>query len=193
MRDDNNKTPSDDPATLADCKSMFSDLSEEDEENEEDQHDIFPTVIIKNQEEEGGQQQRVSSPYFAPSPTFTRHYGRQRSVFQTPGKDILTSVVSRDDLAVIGQDSVDAPPTPVPPKDRQQSSSPAGGGGSAAHSRVRPTPAYYNDTYRRTEASGRRPPEEAVPRRATAQKWDEKPEKNGCFYVMTALDFCWCL
>ena len=55
MRDDNNKTPSDDPATLADRKSMFSDLSEEDEENEEDQHDIFPTVIIKNQEEEGGQ------------------------------------------------------------------------------------------------------------------------------------------
>ena len=33
MRDDNNKTPSDDPATPADRKSMFSDLSEEDEEN----------------------------------------------------------------------------------------------------------------------------------------------------------------
>jgi hypothetical protein len=42
MREGDNKSPSDRKSVL------YSDLSEEEEESE-DQHDIFPTVIIKNQ------------------------------------------------------------------------------------------------------------------------------------------------
>jgi len=183
---------------MADRKSMFSDLSDDDEEDEVDtttvdddddeprlqqpyqhqQHDIFPTVIIKNQEQQQMplQRQRSSS-----SPTFGRQYGRQRSVFQTPGKDILTSVVSRDDLAVIGQDSVDITTTTgMPFKDGSRQRLASSGAG------VRP--AIYDETYRR-----RLPPDDAVPSRSTAKRGEEKPEKNGCFYVMTALDFCWCL
>jgi hypothetical protein len=181
MRD---KSPlsDEDPVTTADRKSMFSDMSDEEEDEEKawgQQHDIFPTVIIKNQEDQ-------QSAYFAPSPTFGRQYGRQRSVFQTPGKDILTSVVSRDDLAVIGEDSVvnAAAATPVPPKERRP---PSMGSSNVSRSAV------YDDTYRRSVVDGGRRPLQAVPSRLAAQKQEEKPEKNGCFYVMTALDFCWCL
>jgi hypothetical protein len=176
---------------MADRKSVFSELSYEDDENDESsshyqQHDIFPTVIIKNQE--GDElDQRSSSPS-------VRQYGRQRSVFQTPGKDILTSLVSRDDLAVIGQESVDARTTASPKQQRQhRHSSPK----EQRHRHSSPhkcgRPAVYDETYRRAAPSGRRPPQEAVPGRHLAKQSEEKPEKNGCFYVMTALDFCWCL
>jgi len=167
---------------LADRKSVFSDLSDEDEDDGvkinnhyHQQHDIFPNVIIKNQYEQA-QHEASSSPSL-------RQYGRQRSVFQTPGKDILTSLVSRDDLAVIGQESVDA----GGPKDRRRRPpSPP-----SPHKGARP--AVYDETYRRSMTAGRRHPEEVVPSRHSAKKNEEKPEKNGCFYVMTALDFCWCL
>ncbi len=177
--------------TTADRKSVFSELSYEEDENDESsshyqqQHDIFPTVIIKNQDGDEPEQ-RSSSPY-------VRQYGRQRSVFQTPGKDILTSLVSRDDLAVIGQESVDARTTTASPKQHRHSSPK-----EQRHSRHSSPhkcgrPAVYDETYRRSGPSGRRPPLEAVPGRHLAKQCEEKPEKNGCFYVMTALDFCWCL
>lgn len=199
-------SPDNDRATMLDRKSMFSDLSEEEEDDNDNdngvggegeyhhQHDIFPTVIIKNQAttttgaEDGGQlEQRCSS-----SPTFGRQYGRQRSVFQTPGKDILTSLVSRDDLAVIGQDSVDA--AAVGATTLKERGRPAAAGTAPENSGVRPS--MYDETYRRSAArsGGHRPLQAAVPSRAAATRdREEKPEKNGCFYVMTALDFCWCL
>jgi hypothetical protein len=175
--------------TMADRKSVFSELSYEDDENDESnshyqQHDIFPTVIIKNQDGDELEQRSSSSPSI-------RQYGRQRSVFQTPGKDILTSLVSRDNLAVIGQESVDARTAASPKQQRHRHSS------SPKEHRHRHSscgrPAVYDETYRRSVPSGRRPTQEAVPGRHLAKQSEEKPEKNGCFYVMTALDFCWCL
>jgi hypothetical protein len=175
--------------TTADRKSVFSELSYEDDENDESsshyqQHDIFPTVIIKNQEGDELEQRSSSSPSL-------RQYGRQRSVFQTPGKDILTSLVSRDDLAVIGQESVDARTTASPKQHRHSSPKEQRHRHSSPHKCGRP--AVYDETYRRSVPSGRRPTQEAVPGRHLAKQCEEKPEKNGCFYVMTALDFCWCL
>ena len=114
--------------------------------------EIIPNVIIQNESREQTTAQM----------TFRRHFGREVSIFQNPEKDILTSQVSRDNLAVLSQDSVDA--GVIQP---------------SASSLVKP------------EVYGRPPVREVIPSRAVARR--EQEQRDGCFYVVAALDFCWCL
>ena len=98
-------------------------------------------------------------------------FDRQRSRFQNPGQDILISQLSRDNLAVF--DSLDS---------------------SAS---VRPAPRHEVTFAARPEVygPGRGHEHEQIPRRATAaQPRGEHEDMNvGCYYLMSALDFCWCL
>ncbi|XP_023327312.1 uncharacterized protein LOC111700576 [Eurytemora carolleeae] len=132
----------------SDRKSPFSDLEEEVLEMSE----IIPNVIIQNESREQTTAQK----------TFRRRFGREVSIFQNPEKDILTSQVSRDNLAVLSQDSVDV--GVVQP---------------SASSLVKP------------EIYGRPPVREVIPSRSVARR--EQEHRDGCFYVVAALDFCWCL
>jgi len=138
-RDGNSPAGSSTSSAAADRKSPFSDIADEIAE-------IVPHVIIQNE----------TAVLNAATPMFARKYAKQRSVFQNPDKDILTSNGSRDNLAVL--DSVDGPTAAVRP-----------------------------------EVYGRSSRAEPVPSRAVATKRREKEEKDGCFYVVAALDFCWCL
>ena len=136
----------------SDRKSPFSDLEEEKEEEAHVRSEVIPNVIIQNESREPTAAQQ----------TFRRNFGREVSIFQNPGKDILISQVSRDNLAVLSQDSIDAPL--IHP---------------AAPIIVKP------------EVYGRPPVREVIPNRATARR--EHEQRDGCFYVVAALDFCWCL
>ena len=114
--------------------------------------EIIPNVIIQNESREQTTAQK----------TFRRRFGREVSIFQNPEKDILTSQVSRDNLAVLSQDSVNV--GVVQP---------------SASSLVKP------------EIYGRPPVREVIPSRSVARR--EQEHRDGCFYVVAALDFCWCL
>lgn len=92
-----------------------------------------------------------------------RHLGRQTSRFQTEGKGILVSQKSQDEVAVLGEDQVDMARMTMQRMEMQQ------------------------------EVYGRRiNKDERVPVRAEAR--GEHGDMNmGCYYLMAALDFCWCL
>ena len=81
--------------------------------------------------------------------------------------------MSRDNLAVL-EDSVDnklpAALHTVPPP-------------VTAVTATAVTPEVYGRTTER---------EELIPRRAVATR-REQEERDGCYYVVAALDFCWCL
>jgi len=98
--------------------------------------------------------------------------GRQTSRFQNPNKDILISQISQD--KVLAYDETDGHTKPKP---------------SVKHPRseVKFSPDVYSP-----RARGQR---EYVPPRAQARDTrGEHGEMNkGCYYVMAALDFCWCL
>jgi len=92
---------------------------------------------------------------------------RQRSRFQTPGKGILQSQESQDALAVVKEDEADGLPR--------------------ARVRLPETRVVAEEMYGRPVVRGER-----IPVRGEAQ--GEHGEMNmGCYYLMAALDFCWCL
>jgi len=148
-------------------KSPFSDLSEHDVEiSDKSCGEVIPRVIIVNES--------IEHREFS-TPITPRQTGRQTSRFQNAHKDILTSQVSQDQLLVY--DEVDAPVKRdtrsrlAPPKKEVTISTAA-------------------DVY-----TPRRAHRERIPARATAREpQGEHGDMNkGCYYLMAALDFCWCL
>lgn len=142
-----------------DRKSPFSDISEELQEEESRRSSKVPLVpdiiVVKNGSGEHLQQG---------SPGLGRQLGRQRSRFQTVGKDILISQESRDDVAVIGLEQVDLAKAQVPEQ------------------RIAVEEVYGRRVSR----------DERVPVRAEA-RGEHENMNMGCYYLMAALDFCWCL
>jgi len=151
----------------ADRKSPFSDISEEVEGFPDAlSGEVIPNIIVVNE----SKQQHQSSP------SFGRHYRRQNSRFQNPNKDILISQMSQDNLAVFDQDEVDAPT-----KEETRITTP----------KNEVTFAALPEVYTR-RSSGHR---EHIPSRATARepRGEHEDMNKGCYYLMAALDFCWCL
>ena len=149
---------------MTDRKSPFSDISEHDMSTSE----VIPKVIIVNE----SAQQRNTDQLNVARP---RQMGRQTSRFQNPDKDILVSQISRDKVAVCAEP--DGPQTRPSP-------------------RVRPpkkevTIAPGHDVY----GPRSRGPREYIPPRAVARdpRGEHGEMNQGCYYVMAALDFCWCL
>ena len=159
------KSPGSDDTT--DRKSPFSDISEEIEGFPDTlSGEVIPNIIVVNESK-----QKCEN-----SPSVRRQYGRQHSRFQNPNKDILISHMSQDNLAVFDQDYVDAPV-----KVETRVSTP----------KNEVTFAAVPEVYTR-RASGHR---EHIPSRATARqpKGEHEDMNKGCYYLMAALDFCWCL
>lgn len=159
------KSPGSDDTT--DRKSPFSDISEEIEGFPDTlSGEVIPNIIVVNESK-----QKCEN-----SPSVRRQYGRQHSRFQNPNKDILISHMSQDNLAVFDQDYVDAPA-----KVETRVSTP----------KNEVTFAAVPEVYTR-RASGHR---EQIPSRATARqpKGEHEDMNKGCYYLMAALDFCWCL
>jgi len=155
--------------TLIDRKSPFSDFSEDIEHEYEKEvvtaSELLPNVIVVNE----SKQQEKSVP------NFPRSFDRQQSRFQNPHKDILISLRSQDNLAVVDQDGVDAS------VDHPQKTS-----STKVHFVDKTTP----DVYSRRSLG----PEEYIPPRSSANPKGEHGEMNkGCYYLMSALDFFWCL
>jgi len=151
---------------ITDRKSPFSDLSEHDGAGDVSVGEVIPNVIIVN---EAIQQQDAARP---------RQTGRQLSRFQNPNKDILISQLSRDKVSVVA-DEVDGARRMVKHEP------------SVKHHKKGVTIASSPDVYT-PRVRGTR---EVVPPRAVAREpRGEHGEMNqGCYYVMAALDFCWCL
>lgn len=136
-------------------KSPFSDLSEHDLEiADKSCGEVIPRVIIVNKPCD--QVDSSSTPLL---PLLPRQRGRQTSRFQNSQHDILTSQLSREEVAVC----------PAPPKKEVT---------------------IATDVY--TPRSGQR---ERIPPRAAARKapGEHGDMNKGCYYLMAALDFCWCL
>jgi len=155
--------------TLIDRKSPFSDYSDdvgqEYEEKFVSASELLPNVIVVN---ETKQQENII-------PNFPRSFDRQQSRFQNPHKDILISLRSQDNLAVIDQDGVDGL------LHHQQKTT------SSKVQFVDKTPP---DVYTRRAPGS----VEYIPPRSTAKPTGEHGNMNkGCYYLMAALDFCWCL
>lgn len=169
------KSPESEDTT--DRKSPFSDISEEavgeafsNDNQQRLSTEVIPNVIVVNQL---NQKNSESSPSFP-----RRQYSRQHSRFQNPKKDILISHVSQDNVAVFEQDFVDAPP---PLKKEARVSTPKN------EVKFAPVP----EVYTRRPAGHR----EQIPARATARqpRGEHEDMNKGCYYLMAALDFCWCL
>jgi len=93
--------------------------------------------------------------------------------FESPHEDLLTSHESWDNLAVLSQDEVDASPEVLASV-------------KAACAALKSEDYAYVKTLAR--------PREIIPPRAAAKPKGEHEDMNkGCYYLMTALDFCWCL
>lgn len=133
-------------------KSPFSDLSEHDLEiPDKSCGEVIPRVIIVNKP--------IDHVDSSSSPQLVRQRGRQTSRFQNSQHDILTSQMSREEVAVC----------PGQPKKEVT---------------------IATDVY--TPRRGQR---ERIPARATARKapGEHGDMNKGCYYLMAALDFCWCL
>jgi len=153
---------------MTDRKSPFSDISEHDGDLSSSKScgEVIPNVIIVNESE----QQNSSSSFNVPA--VQRQIGRQTSRFQNPNKDLLISQISQD--KVLACDEADAPLKSKP---------------SVKHPEVKfsNVPDVYSPRVR-----GQR---EHVPPRAQARdpRGEHGDMNKGCYYVMAALDFCWCL
>jgi len=153
------KSPSSE-VDVTDRKSSFSDdVSEEEEEEEEEvKVPLVPEIIVVKE----GLQQELAEDEIPRQAML-----RQRSRFQTVGKEILQSQESQEAVAVLREDTSDGIPR--------------------ARVRLPETRVVVEETYGRPVVRGER-----VPVRAEAQ--GEHGEMNmGCYYLMAALDFCWCL
>merc|ERR1719445_1673995 len=148
------KSPSSE-VDVTDRKSSFSDdVSEE----EEVKVPLVPEIIVVKE----GLQQELPEDEIPRQAML-----RQRSRFQTAGKEILQSQESQEAVAVLREDTSDGIPR--------------------ARVRLPETRVVVEETYGRPVVRGER-----VPVRAEAQ--GEHGEMNmGCYYLMAALDFCWCL
>jgi len=156
------KSPSSE-VDATDRKSSFSDDVSEEELVEEEavKVPLVPEIIVVLKE--GGEQQQGVPEEEIPRQAMLR----QRSRFQTPGKEILQSQESQDALAVVREDEADGLPR--------------------ARVRLPETRVVAEEMYGRPMVRGER-----IPVRAEAQ--GEHGEMNmGCYYLMAALDFCWCL
>jgi len=156
------KSPSSE-VDVNDRKSSFSDDVSEEELLEEEavRVPLVPEIIVVK---EGGEQLERFPEEEIPRQAMLR----QRSRFQTPGKEILQSQESQDALAVVREDDADG----LLPK---------------ARVRLPETRVVAEEMYGRPMVRGER-----IPVRAEAQ--GEHGEMNmGCYYLMAALDFCWCL
>merc|ERR1712088_965348 len=119
--------------------------------------------LIKLMVKEGGEQEERLPEEDIPRQAMLR----QRSRFQTPGRGILQSQDSQDALAVVREDEGDGLPR--------------------ARVRLPETRVVAEEMYGRPVVRGER-----IPVRGEAQ--GEHGEMNmGCYYLMAALDFCWCL
>jgi len=99
------------------------------------------------------------------SPLLRKQLERQGSRVQSLGKGILNPQQSQDTVAVLGEEQVDMVARVKTPEHRVE----------------------VLEQYGRREVPGER-----VPMRAEAR--GEHGEMNmGCYYLMAALDFCWCL
>jgi len=159
------KSPGSDDTT--DRKSPFSDISEEIEGFPDTlSGEVIPNIIVVNESKQKSEN----------SPSLRRQYGRQHSRFQNPNKDILISQMSQDNLAVFDQDYVDAPKKAEP---------------RVSTPKNEVTFAAVPEVYTR-RPSGHR---EQIPSRATARqpRGEHEDMNKGCYYLMAALDFCWCL
>jgi len=159
------KSPGSDDTT--DRKSPFSDISEEiGEFPDKLSSEVIPNIIVVNESKQLSEN----------SPSLRRQYGRQHSRFQNPNKDILISQMSQDNLAVFDQDFVDAPKKAEP---------------RVSTPKNEVTFAAVPEVYAR-RTSGHR---EHIPSRATARqpRGEHEDMNKGCYYLMAALDFCWCL
>jgi len=168
-----------------DTKSQSSDSGYSDENTEEsfsintsdDEDDKIPTInniepniIIVNEYIEDGCSQ--------PLPPDWHHHklDRQTSLFQNPSKDILISHESRDNLAVLEHDETDLAVNMEPRT-------------SLSFDKV--SDIVVPEVYMKREKRSSR---EYIPPRAVAKPRGEHEGMNkGCYYLMAALDFCWCL
>lgn len=153
---------------ITDRKSPFSDFSEHDGAGDASVGEVIPNVIIVNEAIQQ-QQQDAARP---------RQSGRHISRFQNPNKDILISQLSRDKVSVVS-DEVDGPRRMVKHEP------------SVKHHKKGVTIASAPDVYS-PRVRGTR---EVVPPRAVARepRGEHGDMNQGCYYVMAALDFCWCL
>jgi len=102
-------------------------------------------------------------------------FDRQKSLFQNPTRDILISHESQDNLLVLEQEETDF----VVAREPRTSQ-------SSVRSLEKPAPEIYQ---KRTQGT-----REIIPPRSTADVRGEHENMNkGCYYLMAALDFCWCL
>jgi len=152
---------------------------------------IFPRVIIQSDgrqmsHDPFGRRMDPSDPDYDHSHAY-RDMQRQRSIFQNPEKDILISQSSRDNLAVLSADSLDAA---TMDKERKLSSNGSAGAVAAMRPRVMDSRAMTDvrpEVYSRY--LGKHDP---IPSRALARR-EDRIKRDGCFYLAAALDFCWCL
>lgn len=146
--------------------SRSIDISDDEDEKIPFVNNIEPNVIIVNELTTIEHNQvRDIQPKF----------DRQKSLFQNPSKDILTSLKSQENLVVLEQEETDFVIT------RESRTSQ-----SSVRSIEKTEPEIY----------AKRAPgdKELIPPRSMAQPRGEHENMNkGCYYLMAALDFCWCL
>jgi len=159
------KSPCSGSLDITDRKSPFSDLSEacDLERSVGEAVEVIPHVIIMN---ESVQSKSDAGPLI-PRPV------DPRQLFQNPDTDKLLSQVSQDKVIVI-EDEVDQRP----------------------EARVR-SPKKEVKIHAVPDVYGPRSPRrrEYVPPRAAARdpRGEHGEMNKGCYYLMSALDFCWCL
>lgn len=150
---------------IVDRKSPFSDLSEHDL-SERSTGEVIPRVIIVNEEVQ------TKEPSVLP-----RQLGRQQSRFQNPATEKLLSQISQDKVLVL--DDVDGTVKVEPPRLRSPKKEVT----------IRAVPDVYGPRVRDRKRNEYIPPR-AVAREAPGEHGDMN---KGCYYLMSALDFCWCL
>jgi len=175
------KSPSESLDLATDRKSPFSDISErEDSPGKElfkstSTEEVIPHVIIVN---ESVQQQQGATSLSSP-----RQMGRQlrqrtqSTRLQNPNKDRIVSGLSQDNVSVC--DQTDSGMMRVKPEIRVK------------HPRKEVRLAAVPDVY---SPRGRGPREYIPPRAVAREPRGEHGDMNkGCYYMMAAMDFCWCL
>jgi len=175
------KSPSESLDLAADRKSPFSDLSEREDAGSPGKElfkststeEVIPNIIIVN---ESVQQQQGAASLSSP-----RQMGRQlrqrtqNTRLQNPNKDRIVSQLSQDKVAVCDQTDSGW----VKPEIRVK------------HPRKEVKIAAVPDVY----SPRVRGPREYIPPRALAHepRGEHGDMNKGCYYMMAAMDFCWCL
>ena len=154
-------------------------MAEAEEEVRLIEEEVRPHVIIVNES-----QQLLGAA--APSPATPRQLGRQtRARFQNPDTDILVSQLSQDQVLVCGEPETATDAAAAQPKMKAAP-------GVRQPARKEVTIAAVPDVYTPRRRGHAR---EYIPPRAVARepRGEHGDMNRGCYYVMAALDFCWCL